>query len=161
MALSSWQKEKINMLAEYQESLSELYTYYSERYPEQQEFWLDLALPKLRYADWLRLCLRKIEDGKYRYNMMRFKIESIRTGLEYIRKQIRDVWYLEISFPTALAMALSVETGLIASRFYEIVDPPADDALGIVNGFKTEMRDRLLMIRRAMIVQSHSRVHVG
>lgn len=150
MLLSNWQKQKINLLADYQDSLSELYTYYSVKFPDYQDFWLDLALPKLRYADWLRLCLSKIEAGAYRYNMMRFTVESVKSGLDYLKAQVRNIWHVDISHSDALAMALSIESGLISSRFYEIVDPLERGADDIVDGFKMEMRDHVRMIREVM-----------
>jgi len=147
MVLSNWQKQKINLMADYQESLSELYTYYSVKFPAHQDFWLDLALPKLRYADWLRLCLSKIEAGAYRYNMMRFAVETVRSGLGYLKAQTRNIWHADISHADALAMALSIETGLISSRFYEIVNPLENEAGDIVGGFKMEMRNHIRMIQ--------------
>ncbi|MBN1196378.1 MAG: hypothetical protein JXA62_03140 [Candidatus Aminicenantes bacterium] len=150
MVLSNWQKQKINLMADYQESLSELYTYFSVKFPAHQDFWLDLALPKLRYADWLRLCLSKIEAGAYRYNMMRFTVETVRSGLDYLKAQIRNIWHVDISHADALGMALSIETGLISSRFYEIVDPLEKGADDIVSGFKMEMRDHVRMIHGFM-----------
>lgn len=152
MMLSSWQKQKINLMADYQESLSELYTYYSVKFPDYQDFWLDLALPKLRYADWLRLCLSKIEAGAYRYNMMRFTVETVRSGLDYLKAQVRNIWHVDISHADALSLTLSIETGLISSRFYEIVDPLERGADDIVNGFKMEMRDQVRTIRGFMHV---------
>lgn len=147
MKLSSWQKQKIVTLADYQDALVFLYTLYSEKFPAYQKFWLDLALTNLRYSDWLRSCERKITEGIYHYNMMRFTNESVLTGLDYLQVLIRNARSLDFSQNEAVALAFAIESGFIASKFYEIVDNTGDELMDITTEFKAEKLENLRKLR--------------
>lgn len=138
MKLSSWQKQKLIALADYQDTLAFLYTVFSERLPAFQTFWLDMAVPKLKYADWIRSCSRKIEEGVYQYNMLRFKIESVMSGLDYLQASIRNARSGKVTQRDAVALAMALESGIITSRFYEIVDVGDIELLKLVEEFKSE-----------------------
>jgi hypothetical protein len=148
MNLSGWQKQKIGILADYQDMLSFLYTLYSEKFPAYQDFWLNLALPKLRYADWLRSCTQKIIDSVYNYNMMRFTNETILTGLDYLQMLVRNARSEKFTQGEAVALAFVIESGMIASKFYEIVDSKSNDELSIIVAeFKTEKIEKLRLLK--------------
>lgn len=147
MQLSGWQKQKIRILADYQDDLAFLYTLYSEKFPAHRDFWLDLALPKLKYADWLRSCIQKIIDGCYKYSMMRFTNETILSGIDYLQMLILNTRSIDFKQKNALALAFSLESGFIASKFYEIIDQPQDELVNIIAEFKAEKIQNLRKLR--------------
>lgn len=147
MNLSGWQKQKIGILADYQDMLSFLYTIYSEKFPAYQDFWLGLALPKLRYADWLRSCVDKIIEGAYRYNMMRFANETILTGLDYLQMLVRNARAEKFSQEEAVALAFYVESCMIAAKFYEIINPDNEELSALIKEFKSEKNEKLMLLK--------------
>jgi hypothetical protein len=147
MQISGWQKQKINILADYQDALAFLYTLYSEKFPAHQDFWLGLALPKLRYADWIRSCTKKIIDGCYRYNMMRFTNEAVLAGNDYLQILIRNARMGDLEQSEAVALAFALESGCIASKFYEIVDQAHCELVDLTGEFKSEKVQNLRKLR--------------
>jgi len=159
MNFSGWQKQKIETLADYQDSLAYLYTLYSKKFPAYQHFWLKLAVPKIRYSDWLRSCIGKISKGSYHYNMMRFTIETVLTGLDYLQELIRNARSIKFTQGEAVALALGIESGFIASKFYEIVDQSTDELTRLIGQFKAEKMDCMKKLRDFNTPEMESYLH--
>jgi len=144
MKLSDWQKLKIENLAEYQETMADIYTILSERIPDKQGQLLSMAVKNLRYGDWLRSLTNKILNGDYQYEMMRFKIESISTGLNYLRGLFDTIYSNQMDSNQAIGVLKSVETGDIAHKFYEIINvekSESQELAAMVEAIKSEKRD--------------------
>ncbi len=128
MDITDWQKKKIETIAEYQETIADIYTILSEKFPALQIQLLSIALRNIRYGDWLRSLTPKIIRGDYQYVMMRFKIESVSTGLNYLRQIFSMIHSDDIGQKKAIGIIKSVEMGDIAMKFYEIVNADNDYA---------------------------------
>ncbi len=159
MNFSGWQKQKIETLAEYQDMLAYLYTLYSKKFPADKHFWLKLAVPKVRYADWLRSCIGKIAEGSFHYNMMRFTIETVLTGLDFLQELIRNARSIRFTREEAVVLALGIESGFIASKFYEIVEQSTDELIRVIGQFKAEKMDGMKKLRNFITPEMESRMH--
>ena len=150
MEISNWQKKKIEVMADYQEAIADLYALFSAKIPEFQYQFLSMAMKNINYANWLRSVPDRIGDGYYRYGMMRFRIEPVMNGLEYIRKQFEGIESRQISPNQALGILNSIESGDIALKFYEIVHREAEcdgDLDKTQKKFRDEKRESLQVLR--------------
>ncbi len=141
MDLSDWQRQKIEILAQYQETLADIYTLLGERIPRCESLFLNIAMKNLKYGDWIRSVPGKIVSGEYEYEMLRFKIESITTGINYLIGQFKSLSDNNISTNQAVGILKAIESGDIARKFHEIVftsDEYARELDKIKNEFKSE-----------------------
>jgi len=122
------QIKTIELLANHEEAISELYRKYSGKFPDYEQFWLGLAEEEVLHAKWIRELRDDIEEGTVFCNEGRFNIIGVQTSLNYIKKQIVDSENQEISLPFALFLALDIENALLERKYFEIFE---GDSVGL------------------------------
>ncbi|MBU4268284.1 MAG: hypothetical protein KJ808_05495 [Acidobacteria bacterium] len=150
MELSAFQISKIELIAEYEMAVMELYWVYSEKFPEHRTFWIDMADDERKNTEWVRSTIEQIKSGKIDYNRDRFNIEAIRTSMNFIKTQIKEALDQPVSIRTALANAAGIEDSLAKKKFYEIIKDDNPEAKALYQKFLAENqrhRDKLNQYR--------------
>ncbi len=150
MELSTFQISKIELIAEYEMAVMELYWVYSETFPEHRTFWIDMADDERKNTEWIRSTIEQIKCDKIDYNRDRFNIEAIRTSMNFIRTQIKEALDQKVSITTALANAAGIEDSLAKKKFYEIIKDDNPEAQALYRKFLAENqrhRDKLIQYR--------------
>jgi hypothetical protein len=135
MELSGFQISKIELVAEFESAVMELYWMYSEKFPEHEAFWIAMADDERRNTEWVHSTIEKIKNGSIEYNRDRFNIEAIRTTLNFVKSQIQTVK----SKPVTL------------QRFYEIIKDDNPEGRQLYQKFIGENqkhRDKLNQFRQ-------------
>jgi rubrerythrin len=150
MELSSFQISKIELIADYEKTVMELYWVYSEKFPEHRTFWIDMADDERKNTEWVRSTIEQIKEGKIDYNRDRFNIEAIRTSMNFIKTQIKEALDQPVSMQTALANAAGIEDSMAKKKFYEIIKDDNPETRNLYQKFIIENqkhRDRLNQYR--------------
>ncbi|MBE0664739.1 MAG: hypothetical protein IH584_02885 [Candidatus Aminicenantes bacterium] len=150
MELSTFQISKIELIAEYEMAVMELYWVYSETFPEHRTFWIDMADDERKNTEWIRSTIEQIKCDKIDYNRDRFNIEAIRTSMNFIKTQIKEALEHKVSIITALANAAGIEDSMAKKKFYEIIKDDNPEAKALYQKFLAENqrhRDRLIQYR--------------
>lgn len=153
MELSAFQISKIELIAEYEMAIMELYWVYSEKFPEHRTFWIDMADDERKNMEWIRSTIEQIKCGKIDYNRDRFNIEAIRTSMGFIQAQIKETLDKPVSLQTALANAAGIEDSLAKKKFYEIIKEDNPEAKALYQKFLAENqrhRDKLNQYRQKL-----------
>ncbi|HUU05160.1 MAG TPA: hypothetical protein VMZ49_04680 [Patescibacteria group bacterium] len=153
MELSAFQISKIELIAEYEMAVMELYWVYSEKFPEHRTFWIDMADDERKNMEWIRSSIEQIKGGKIDYNRDRFNIEAIRTSMGFIKAQIKETLDQPVSLQTALANASGIEDSMAKKKFYEIIKDDNPEAKALYQKLLAENqkhRDRLNQYRSKM-----------
>ncbi len=151
MELSSFQINKIELIAEYESAIMELYWVYSEKFPEHRTFWIDMADDERKNTEWIRSTIEQIKNGKIDYNRDRFNIEAIRISMNFIKAQIKEALDKPVSLQTALSNAAGIEDSMAKKKFYEIIKDDNPAAQALYQKFLIENqkhRDRLNLFRK-------------
>jgi hypothetical protein len=151
MELSSFQINKIELIAEYESAVMELYWVYSEIFPEHKTFWIDMADDERKNTEWIRSTIELIKNGKIDYNRDRFNIEAIRISMDFIKTQIKEALDKPVALQTALANAAGIEDSMAKKKFYEIIKDDNPEAQALYQKFMVENqkhRDRLNLFRK-------------
>ena len=162
MNLSDWQIKKIETLAQYQETIADLYTLIGEKIPRYNIILLPIAVKNLNYANWLRSLPEKILKGEYEYEIMRFKIESVFTALNYLKGEFKSIRENNISINSALGILKGVESSDLACKFYEIVfqeDNESSELENLKNDFKLEKIDTLHSLKEITYKKVVNQLH--
>lgn len=121
MELSAFQVSKIDLIADYEAAVMELYWVYSEKFTDHKDFWIDMADDERRNVEWVHSTIELIKAGKVDYNRERFNIEAVRTALGFIKAQIRETLDKPVSLQAALAYAAGIEDSMTKKKFYEMI----------------------------------------
>jgi len=151
MELSSFQISKIELIAEYEGAVMELYWVYSEKFPEHKNFWIDMADDERKNVEWIHSTIEQIRANKIDYNRDRFNIEAIRISMNFIKAQIQAALDKPVNLQTALANAASIEDSLAKKKFYEIIKDDNPEAQHLYQKFSAENqkhRDMLNQFRQ-------------
>lgn len=150
MELSTFQVSKIELIAEYETAIMELYWVYSEKFPEHKDFWIDMADDERRIVEWIRSTIELIKANKIEYNRERFNIEAVRTAVNFIKAQIRETLDKPVSLQVAMAYAAGIEDSLTKKKFYEMIKDDSPEARQLYQKFAAENqkhRDKLSQFR--------------
>ena len=123
MPLTETQLKVIKLLAEHEKAISQLYREYARKFPVQKDFWSKIAAEEIEHASWIFKLRSQAEKGSLYFKEGRFKIEAIKTSLEYVKSQITEAQNNKISAKNALSVARDLESGLIEKKFFEIFEP--------------------------------------
>ena len=123
MPLTETQLKVIKLLAEQEKAISQLYREYARKFPEQKDFWSKIAAEEIEHASWIFKLRSQAEKGSLYFKEGRFKIEAIKTSLEYVKSQITEAQNNKISAKNALSVARDLESGLIEKKFFEVFEP--------------------------------------
>jgi len=151
MELSTFQINKIELFAEYESTIMELYWVYSEKFPEHRTFWIDMADDERKNTEWIRSTIELIKSGKIDYNRDRFNIEAIHISMDFIKAQTKEALDKPVSLQTAMANAASIEDSMAKKKFYEIIKDDNPEAKALYEKFLAENqrhRDRLNLFRK-------------
>jgi hypothetical protein len=118
---SSFQINKIELLADFAAAIQELYATYSSKFPEHNDFWTGMAEDEKSNVAWIRSTIEKIKSNSIDYNRDRFNIEAIRTSLNFVKSQMQAAQSQPVNLQTALGNAVGIEDSLAKKRFYEII----------------------------------------
>ena len=151
MELSSFQISKIELVAEFEAAVMELYWVYSEKFPEHEVFWIAMADHERQNTEWIRSTIEKISSGAIEYNRDRFNIEAIRTSLNFVKTHLQTARSQPVSLQTALGNAAGIEDSLAKKRFYEIIKDDNPEGRLLYQKFlgdNQKHRDRLNQFRK-------------
>ena len=121
MSSQEYQSSVINLLAEHERKISELYKTYADNFHDRRDFWLSLSEEELQHVQWLMSLNEKIKEGNVYFDRQRFAPEAIKSSLEEVKRSISEVNkdFLPIQ---ALSTAYYFEIALIEKKFFEVFE---------------------------------------
>ena len=124
--------DALQMLIDHENTISELYTAYADRFADHRQYWLNLAHEETEHADELRKLLAMADKGNRVLNTAGFKPAAVNTSVSYLRDQIRQARGGFVTLRDALSTALDLEKAMIERKFFEILDTPAPEAQSVL-----------------------------
>lgn len=149
--MSSFQISKIDLVAQFESAVMELYWMYSEKFPEHEAFWISMADDERKNTEWVKSIIEKIKTGAIEYNRDRFNIEAIRTTLNFVKAQMLGMQNKPVTLQNALGNAASIEDSLAKRKFYEIIkddNPEGRHLYEKLNGENQRHREKLNQFRQ-------------
>jgi rubrerythrin len=122
---SNYKEEQIKVieiLAKHEEEIGNLYRTFSNAFPAYKEFWLSISNEEKMHADWIRTLLTEVKEGAAYFNENRFKIEAVRTSLNYIANKKAETERSEIQPDKAFYISLDIENALLEKRYFEVFE---------------------------------------
>ncbi len=106
-------KDVVELLARYEQTIGELYKAYARRFPDFKAFWEGIAAEEAKHARLLRSILPEIKDRVLILKVDNAKLIEVSEMLSRVREQIHHCESGEESMANALDVALSIEETLL------------------------------------------------
>lgn len=147
------QKELIEKLAQNEESVSQLYRAYADRFPAYNEFWAGLADEEMKHASWLRQLSMKIVDGSPLYvDEDRFRVQPVQIYQNYLQQELTKAKGADISLTYALSVTASIEESLIERKYFEVFETDSVELkhvlLNLADATRAHMNKAREMLRK-------------
>jgi hypothetical protein len=84
----------IELLATHEETISQLYACYAERFPDHKEFWSTLSEEELEHAK----LVRQLSELYVQYDETKLRIPLIKISMDHIKYQLAKVQKEEVSY---------------------------------------------------------------
>ena len=146
MADNQQKTELLQLFADHEEALGELYRAYAEKLPGHRDFWLELAEEESGHSRWIRELGAEVAAGSGSLERGRFSVEAVRASLSHLREQLAAAQSEDVSLVHALSIGVDIEAGLIEKRFFEVLDSDAPDVKRVLRALSSATaahRDRL------------------
>ena len=113
----------IDLMAQNETVLSDLYKNFSEKYPETAEFWLNLANDELTHGRWLKSLIPEINRGNLSFQESRFNQKMVFDFLQGVRESLKKAERQErMPLLEALALSLAIEKSMLEKDFFKAVE---------------------------------------
>ena len=114
------QPDIIELLSAHEETISKLYTVYSEKFPLYSDFWLTLAREEQKHSAVIISLKSKVDSGTLSADMVRFKSELLKTLINYLNNELAKTEAGNITLIQALSTARDIEKSMIERRCFEV-----------------------------------------
>jgi len=122
MPLGDKGSDIIEMLAKNEETVSQLYSAYEDRFPEYKDFWSGLAVEEIDHANELRKLCEIAGEGSLHIKEGRFNTTAIGSFSSYVKKESEPERVQALSLINALSVALSIEESMIERKFFDVFE---------------------------------------
>lgn len=109
----------MEMLAQHEETISDLYSAYSKQFPEHREFWATLAWEENDHARQIRELEIEVKNRHAAFDNTAIKVIVIKKSLEYVKNQTVEAQKKGILLARALSVALDIEKSVIDGEFFD------------------------------------------
>lgn len=147
--------EVVNLLIHYEKTVARFYSACAKKYPEEVQFWSKLSTEEEKHARILEKVNEKVDNSNIFLNDTRFKIQPIKTSIEYAEEVTLKVERGELTLLSALSIADAIEMTIIESAYYNIFEGESVKLNKFLKQVQNEsvahrnrVREKLNMVRR-------------
>ena len=120
------EKKIINLLSDIEQTVSELYKVYANKYPEYKNFWIDLSNEEVNHAKLMKCLLKYITHGVIALNTKKANEGAVTAVLNHFKDRLERARAHQFSLKEALRSALEIEKNIIEKDFCSFFE--GDDA---------------------------------
>ena len=128
----------VDLLAQHELALADLYGVYADKMIEYEQLWYGLVSDEKKHASWIRAVMPKVKEGLVIINETIFPPETIEEDIKHIRNLIIRAQELDISLEEALNSAMKLEKGMIDRHFYKAFEGDPDALADMPRNLQTE-----------------------
>lgn len=123
----------VQLLAEHELALKELYETYAALLPSWKDLWLRLAQDEQHHADWLDSLLAPGGAVDAPESCVWPRRTAIKASLKYVREQILRARQAQVTSLTALSVAKDLESALLEKEFFKVADEARPETRAVLN----------------------------
>jgi rubrerythrin len=125
------ERDIVSLLTEHEQAIGRLYRTYTNKFPEQQEFWSKLADEEDEHAQWLRRLLIRVEEGLGCVRADRFDRSAVEASIQRIGRTVKDAAKPGFSLMDAFDTAMILEETLLECKYFEVFEGTAAEVVQV------------------------------
>jgi len=130
----------LDLLAQHEELISELYKTYAEKLPEYSKFWSGVANEEIIHANYIKSLKDKVIDGSVIFDDKRFKTAAIETSISYVKKEISFAHANEITPVRAFSIGMDYENSLLEKDWFNIFEGDSEELKNLFSTISEETK---------------------
>jgi rubrerythrin len=138
------------LLAINEESISQHYKIYSERFREYKNFWLDLSSQEQNHAQWIRDLAGQAKKGLVIINEKRFDKESVLEFQKHLKGMLAYIRENDVSIKQALEDGLSIEKFLLEKNFFEVFETEVTELKATISRINEDVKKHRADLERLL-----------
>lgn len=99
--------------------LNKLYSNYANLFPDDKDFWEDIAADESEHAGWVRSLSTRIDNGEVRLGAGRFEPEALTSFADYIQEQIDRMATETVLQIQALSISMDLENSMLEKAMFK------------------------------------------
>lgn len=112
------QRNIIENLARWENTVAELYGKYAELLPEMQNLWAAMAREERSHAAMFNTLLKPLAEGHLFFNVGDFEWDAIEEEIAAILRALHEANTVAVTPQSALLHAIKIESSMMESKFY-------------------------------------------
>ena len=141
--LKPYQKKIIDLLLEQEMLLARLYTTYSKKFQELQDFWRELAKEERQHAKWIQQLYEAEKDSLVLFDEGRIKTYTMKTFISGLEEALGKVELKEFDSWRAIVYACDIERSLIEKNVFSHFYGLTENAINVLKLLKKHTDDHL------------------
>ena len=137
----------LELLAEHEQSLAQLYDLYAQQFGDYRDFWFELAHDKRNHAGWIRMLRGGIYAGDITFKKDRFNLDELQRAIVFIRVQIDTTYCCEVTLMRAFSTAVGLEETSLEKGFFNIFEGDAAQLQHILIDVRVSVNEHCKKIR--------------
>lgn len=141
------QYKVLELLAQHEEAVRDLYTTFGKHSSSMKDFWIKIAGEESLHARWIRDLRPKIEMNLAYLNTKKFTERSIFESIDYLQIEKAKVEGGKYSDKAALMTALGIENALIDSKVLELFETDTAELKHFLNYLVEETKKHIAAVK--------------
>lgn len=144
--MSNQKETIIDLLLENEKKVSQLYVLYSQQFPEQRDFWTQIAMEEMDHVEALEKARRELSDdsmiqeGPYARDIITYLTQFIDAELQTLKTSPID----------AIHTALRLEQSMVEKKCFEIFIPENREVRRIMEKINQDTENHVKYLRNAL-----------
>jgi len=143
MSLKPYQEKIIQQMIDQERLLSKIYALFAEKFPQYNEFWMELSREEERHAGLIEKLQEAEKKGLVFFDEGKTKTNTLSVFITYLENQYQRALQKEYGITAAFSCALDLEQALIEKDVFSRFDSLTEKTVGVMNRLKTETKNHI------------------
>ena len=128
--------------------IARLYEVYSQKFPEYEDFWMELSREEIEHADWISGLQARVEDSSDCFVVNRFPTGAVKHSIAYVEDLASGACEPDFLLMNAVSTALYLERALIENKYFEVFSGDSLETKRILNALAHSTQDHYQRLHR-------------
>jgi rubrerythrin len=140
----------LDCMANNEKLLSVLYEKYAVSFPEQADFWKELAFEEKLHFGWISSLKRQMEEKGIYVDIDRFKKEAVMSFQDHVKSCISQMDDKDntMNIVQALSTSLDIEQGMLERNFFEVFESDSVEVRHTLDNLRINTEEHAGKVRR-------------
>jgi len=141
----------MDAMAQYEMLLADLYETCAEAWPDDRDFWMDIARQEVQHAENLRMMKALVSREPARFDKGRpLNPVAVNTAINGLKEIIRKLSAGEYAYERLLIVARDIENAVLEAHYPDIVKTSNVEYQTLLNAIMSETRDHSRHIQQKL-----------